>query len=85
MASRLGILSSPDVKVIELTPSEAFLVLGTDGVWDGVSVDEVLEIVSKQTDPVAVSKRLTECSLIGMDRQHLDDNTTNIVVYIQWL
>ncbi|KND03002.1 uncharacterized protein SPPG_08981 [Spizellomyces punctatus DAOM BR117] len=82
VATRLGILWEPDVTVRDIIPTDAFLVLATDGVWDGVSLEEVLVIVSKETDPLAASRQITQSSLAGMDRQQLDDNTTNIVVYI---
>ncbi|KAJ3186624.1 hypothetical protein HDU85_007444 [Gaertneriomyces sp. JEL0708] len=79
---RYGITSEPDVTILDITEAFAFLILGTDGVWDGISIEEALDIASKESDPTVASKTITQRSLDGMDRNHLDDNTTNIVAYL---
>ncbi|TPX57766.1 hypothetical protein PhCBS80983_g03587 [Powellomyces hirtus] len=84
VATRLGILSDPEVAIIQLTAADRFLIMGTDGVWDGVTYEEILDAVATCPDPADASKRITEASLAGMDKQNLDDNTTNIVIYFRW-
>ncbi|KAI8809788.1 phosphatase 2C-like domain-containing protein [Cladochytrium replicatum] len=85
VATKLGVLSEPDVRFFDITRNDKFLVLGTDGLWDGLAVQAVVEIVSKHTDAGKASEHLTKASLEGMDRQCLDDNTTNVVVRFEWV
>ncbi|KAJ3179623.1 hypothetical protein HDU87_002829 [Geranomyces variabilis] len=86
VASRLGILTEPDVAVIKLESSDKFLVMGTDGVWDGVSDADVLSCIRAHYPraPEEASKAITAASLAGLDRLNLDDNTTNVVVFFNW-
>lgn len=46
-AEGFGVISVPDVKVNPLKPSDRFVVVATDGLWDSVSNNKVVEIVSK--------------------------------------
>ncbi|XP_054785100.1 probable protein phosphatase 2C 65 [Prosopis cineraria] len=41
-----GLISSPDVFYRRLTEQDEFVVLATDGVWDALTNDEVIEIVA---------------------------------------
>ncbi|KAJ1542457.1 hypothetical protein HK096_009366 [Nowakowskiella sp. JEL0078] len=82
VATKLGVLSEPDVKILDITPNDSFLILATDGVWDGLSVTEAVNLVSKQVDPTKASEILTQASLEGLDKNSVDDNTTNIVVFL---
>ena len=73
-------LCEPEVTEVDLGPTDRYLVLATDGVWDGLSLEEVSEILKNAPDAEGASKAITAGSLAGMERLHLDDNTTNIVV-----
>ncbi|KAJ3043746.1 hypothetical protein HDV00_004152 [Rhizophlyctis rosea] len=84
VASKLGVLCEPDVSVVELGPKDKYLVLATDGVWDGLSMEEVTDILRDDPEAEPASKEICSGSLAGMDRLHLDDNTTNIVVRFKY-
>ncbi|KAI8821832.1 phosphatase 2C-like domain-containing protein [Fimicolochytrium jonesii] len=84
VARRLGITCEPEVDVVTLTPSDRFLVMATDGVWDGVTDDDIIKAVSSNADATSASNYITQASLAGLDRLSLDDNTTNIVLYFSW-
>ncbi|KAI8850545.1 phosphatase 2C-like domain-containing protein [Chytridium lagenaria] len=58
-------------------------VLGTDGLWDGLDANEVISIVGNHKSPQSASKALTKNALAGMDAKSLDDNITNVVVFIE--
>lgn len=83
VAKRLGVLSIPDVYIMDVTTKLKFCVLATDGVWDGLSNDEVVEIVqANKNDPQKASEQVTQGSLDGMDKLQIDDNTTNVCVVL---
>lgn len=83
VARRLGVISKPDISIIEINEKLKFCVLATDGVWDGLSNDEVVEIVyANMDDPQRASEQVTQGSLDGMDKLQIDDNTTNVCVVL---
>lgn len=81
VASRLGVLSVPEITTWNLTSNDKCLILATDGVWDGITIPEAVSIISSKKDPKSASKAVTAASKEGMNRQSIDDNTTNIVVF----
>ena len=49
-ATALGIIAHPCIATVELGPQDEFLVLATDGVWEFLENDVVIEIVKKHHD-----------------------------------
>ena len=43
---RVGVTTQPEVKVVELTPNDSFIVLASDGVWEFISNQEVVDIIA---------------------------------------
>lgn len=83
VARRLGVISKPDISIIDIDDKLKFCVLATDGVWDGLSNEEVVEIVNANIDdPQKASEQVTQGSLDGMDKLQIDDNTTNVCVVL---
>ncbi|KXS17788.1 protein serine/threonine phosphatase 2C [Gonapodya prolifera JEL478] len=91
VAHKLGVISTPDVFKVSIAPSTRFLLIGSDGVFDGVSLPEVLSIVYSVCMRSGVSVQsaqqgsdaITKASLEGMDREQLDDNSTNVLVLFE--
>ena len=46
IASRVGVYSEPEVKIFPFKEEDKFIVIASDGLWEYVSNDEVLNIVS---------------------------------------
>ncbi|KAJ3215198.1 hypothetical protein HK099_006483 [Clydaea vesicula] len=83
VATKLGVLSEPEYYEKDINPTDKFVVVASDGVWDGLSNQEVLDITVKHLeDPVKISKLITKKSVSGMKKKHMDDNTTNIVILL---
>ena len=83
VARRLGVISKPDISIMDVDDKLKFFVLATDGVWDGLSNEEVVEIVyANMDDPQRASEQVTQGSLDGMDKLQIDDNTTNVCVVL---
>lgn len=60
--------------------------LGTDGLWDGLEIPELIEemqLLGGAVNADKVSSSLLKKSLEGMAKRFLDDNNTNIVVAIR--
>ncbi|KAF8780674.1 hypothetical protein HU200_001277 [Digitaria exilis] len=55
-----GIISMPDVTYHRITEKDEFVVLATDGVWDVLSNDEVVSIISKAPSQVSAARFLVE-------------------------
>ncbi|CAO1939066.1 unnamed protein product [Urochloa humidicola] len=55
-----GIISMPDVSYHCITEKDEFVVLATDGVWDVLSNDEVVSIISSAPSRVSAARFLVE-------------------------
>ncbi|PON89543.1 Protein phosphatase [Trema orientale] len=64
-----GLISVPEVTHRNITSRDQFVVLATDGVWDVISNQEAVEIVSSATDRSKSAKRLVECAVHAWKRK----------------
>jgi serine/threonine protein phosphatase PrpC len=47
VAKSVGVIAEPEIKVFSnLAPSDKFLVLASDGIWDRLSNEEVMTIIA---------------------------------------
>ncbi|KAL2468633.1 putative protein phosphatase 2C 73 [Forsythia ovata] len=58
-----GLISVPEVTQRHITSKDQFVVLATDGVWDVVSNQEAVQIVSTTPDRGKSAKCLVECAV----------------------
>ncbi|GKV31990.1 hypothetical protein SLEP1_g40636 [Rubroshorea leprosula] len=58
-----GLISVPEVTQRHITSRDQFVVLATDGVWDVVSNQEAIQIVSSTPDKAKAAKHLVECAV----------------------
>lgn len=58
-----GLISVPDVTQRNITSRDKFVILATDGVWDVISNQEAVQIVSSTADREKSAKRLVECAV----------------------
>ncbi|KAJ7977901.1 Protein phosphatase 2C family protein, partial [Quillaja saponaria] len=64
-----GLTSVPDVTQRNITSRDQFVVLATDGVWDVISNQEAVEIISSVPDKAKSAKRLVECAVHAWKRK----------------
>ncbi|KAJ2998747.1 hypothetical protein HDV02_004094 [Globomyces sp. JEL0801] len=79
-ARKIGVLSDPDVNVIELGENDKYLLLATDGLWDGLNMEEMLKCIRANETPDQISHRLIKAGLKGLRAKQIDDNITNVVI-----
>ncbi|KAK6939695.1 PPM-type phosphatase-like domain [Dillenia turbinata] len=92
------ITSEPSIRVIKLRPQDLFLIFASDGLWEQLSDEVAVEIVSKNSR-VGIAKRLVRAALqeaakkreLRYDdikkmekgtRRHFHDDITVIVIYL---
>jgi len=65
VASSVGVIAEPDIYEYMLRKSDKFIVIASDGVWEFLSNEQVVEIVSKhylKGDPTAAVEELVKIS-----------------------
>lgn len=75
-----GVTAEPEIVEVQLTPEDEFVVLGSDGLWDKVSNQEVVDLVHDTVkQPAMCAQRLvTEALARGGE-----DNVAVVVAFLR--
>lgn len=74
---RDGVIAKPSIKRLLLKPTDKWLIIATDGVWDWFDEKDLLEIVNKDESSVqSVAREVVRRSL----EQGSKDNITCLVI-----
>lgn len=79
-AAKIGVTCIPDVTILNLEEEDAYMILATDGLWDGLSVEEAANIVSNVENLDEGARNLTQTALKKLEILQIDDNVTALVV-----
>ncbi|KAJ7969566.1 putative Protein phosphatase 2c [Quillaja saponaria] len=86
IAETIGVVATPEIVVFELTPNHPFLVLASDGVFEFLSSQTVVEMVAKFKDPRdACAAIVAESYRLWLQYETRTDDITVIVVHINGL
>ncbi|CAI9103470.1 OLC1v1001953C1 [Oldenlandia corymbosa var. corymbosa] len=80
-----GLISVPEVTQRHITSDDQFVVLATDGVWDVISNQEAVQIVSSIPDRAKAAKSLVECAARAWRRKRRGiamDDISAIVLFL---
>ncbi|CAL9037931.1 probable protein phosphatase 2C 73 [Musa acuminata AAA Group] len=81
-----GLISVPEVTQRSITSRDQFVVLATDGVWDVISNQEAVDIVSSTKDRRKAAKRLVERAVCAWKRKRRGiaaDDCSAICMFLQ--
>ncbi|KAJ9180300.1 hypothetical protein P3X46_008567 [Hevea brasiliensis] len=81
-----GLISVPEVTQRHITSKDQFVVLATDGVWDVISNQEAVQIVSSTADRAKAAKRLVESAAHAWKRKRKGiamDDISAICLFLQ--
>jgi len=72
------VTSEPEVKVIDITPQNKFLVIACDGLWDVLEDQETLDIIVDEQDPSQAAIKLRDTAY----NRGSGDNISVVVILI---
>jgi serine/threonine protein phosphatase PrpC len=83
VAHTAGVISEPEMHVVELTPADKIMIWASDGLWEFMSNQEVLDMISGIDDPKrAVDVLVAEANARWMKEEQVIDDTTVIVAFL---
>ncbi|WOL02195.1 protein phosphatase 2C and cyclic nucleotide-binding/kinase domain-containing protein isoform X2 [Canna indica] len=86
IAESIGVVATPEIFVMELTPDHPFFVIASDGVFEFLSSQTVVDMVAKFNDPRdACAAVVAESYRLWLQYETRTDDITIIVVHISGL
>ncbi|KAK3152746.1 hypothetical protein QOZ80_2BG0163000 [Eleusine coracana subsp. coracana] len=86
IAESIGVVADPEIFILDLNSSHPFFVLASDGVFEFLSSQTVVDIISKYKDPRdACAEIVAESYRLWLQYETRTDDITIIVVHINGL
>ncbi|PSS01907.1 Inactive cyclic nucleotide-dependent protein kinase [Actinidia chinensis var. chinensis] len=86
IAETIGVIANPEIVVLELKPDHPFFVIASDGVFEFLSSQAVVDMVAKYKDPRdACAAIVAESYKLWLQYETRTDDITVIVVHISGL
>ncbi|KAL6226531.1 hypothetical protein ACLB2K_000493 [Fragaria x ananassa] len=86
IAESIGVVANPEIVVLELTQNHPFFVLASDGVFEFMSSQTVVDMVAKYKDPRdACAAIVAESYKLWLQYETRTDDITVIVVHVDGL
>ncbi|XP_027116146.1 probable protein phosphatase 2C 35 [Coffea eugenioides] len=83
-AEKIGVVAVPEVSAVHLTSSHPFFVVASDGVFEFLSSQTVVDMVTRYTDPQdACSAIIGEAYKLWLEHENRTDDITIIIVHIR--
>ncbi|KAM7467018.1 hypothetical protein LguiB_014580 [Lonicera macranthoides] len=83
-AEKIGVIAEPEVSVVRLTPKHTFFVVASDGVFEFLSSQTVVDMVTRYADPQdACSFIAGESYKLWLEHENRTDDITIILVHIR--
>ncbi|CAA3022131.1 probable protein phosphatase 2C 35 isoform X1 [Olea europaea var. sylvestris] len=84
LAEKIGVVADPEVSMIQLTAKHPFFVVASDGVFDFLPSQTVVDMVTKYADPRdACSTIAAESYKLWLEHENRTDDITIILVQIK--
>ncbi|PFH38758.1 protein phosphatase 2c containing protein [Besnoitia besnoiti] len=86
LAASVGVIGEPEITITPLTPQDEFIVIASDGLWEFITNQEVVEVVSRfldSRDPVgACDTLIEEANRRWKLEDDVVDDTTVVVIFL---
>ncbi|KAJ4957160.1 hypothetical protein NE237_013943 [Protea cynaroides] len=83
-AEKIGVIATPEVSVVHLTPNHLFFVIASDGVFEFLSSQTVVNMVVSYTDPQDACAAIAgESYKLWLEHENRTDDITIIIVHIK--
>lgn len=85
VAHTVGVISTPEFFEYELNPlNDCFLIMATDGLWEFISDQEVVDITVKSTEPSdAINTLIIEATKRWMSKERSVDDASICVAFLE--
>ncbi|GAU11073.1 hypothetical protein TSUD_196970 [Trifolium subterraneum] len=86
LAETIGVVATPEVSIKKLTPNHLFFVVASDGIFEFLSSQTVVDMTARYTDPRDACAAITEESYkLWLELVNRTDDITIIIVQIKGL
>ncbi|KAF9618311.1 hypothetical protein IFM89_000946 [Coptis chinensis] len=83
-AEKIGVVAVPEVSMVHLTPEHPFFVIASDGVFEFLSSQAVVDMVVKYSDPRdACAAIARESYKLWLENESRTDDITIVIVHIK--
>ncbi|XP_057956759.1 probable protein phosphatase 2C 35 [Malania oleifera] len=83
-AEKIGVTAVPEVSILQLTPDHLFFVIASDGVFEFLSSQEVVNMVASHSDPRDACAAIAgESYKLWLEHENRTDDITIIIVHIK--
>lgn len=81
IASSIGVICTPEISEFDLEPTDEFLILCSDGVWEFLTDKDVAMLASRIREPAKITEQLASISWQRWIENEVDvvDDITAIV------
>uniref|UniRef100_A0A803R7K6 PPM-type phosphatase domain-containing protein n=1 Tax=Cannabis sativa TaxID=3483 RepID=A0A803R7K6_CANSA len=85
-AERIGVVADPEVSKVQLTPNHLFFIVASDGVFEFLSSQAVVNMAARYTDPRDACAAIAgESYKLWLEHESRTDDITIIIVHIKGL
>lgn len=86
LAETIGVIATPEVSVVPLTPNHLFFIVASDGIFEFLSSQTVVNMAASYTDPGEACAAIAgEAYKLWLDHENRTDDITIIIVQIKGL
>ena len=84
-ADAIGVIAEPEINTLSLTPDDKILILASDGVFEFLPNQDVIDICSQYTDPLDAAEAVVRAAYdLWFSYELRTDDITIIVVFLDW-
>ncbi|EQC32468.1 AGC protein kinase [Saprolegnia diclina VS20] len=83
IAESLGVFATPEIASLQLTPSDRYIIIASDGVFEFLTNQAVVDIIKAYSDPLeACEKVVTESYRLWLHYELRTDDITIVCIYL---